>query len=145
MSKEKERADLGFGAALDEVDASEWMEVPKPPKEPGIDTEIVKKVAERSGFQSRGGGRAPGPKKRKVVPRMQKNFRPKIENCDKFDFLANLKITGKEGPELIDEALELLFEKYEGDMEFFEVLKRRREGAEDPKPGRPLSQVGVSR
>jgi hypothetical protein len=57
---------------------------------------------------------------------MQKNFRPQIENCEKFDFLASSRITGKEGPELIDEALELLFQKYERDMEFFEALKQRR-------------------
>jgi hypothetical protein len=125
MSEERKRADLGFGSTFDEVDASDWVGAPRPRKERGVDTEIVKEVAAKSGFQSRGGGSSPAPKKR-VIARMQKNFRPKVENCEKFDFLAALKVTGKEGPELIDEALEMLFKKYKADMEFFEALKQRR-------------------
>lgn len=130
MSEEKRRADLGFGVAFEEVEASEWEAPPRPQRETNIDSEIVKAVAERSGFQSRAHGWRPEPKKRRGTARMQKNFRPRIENCEKFEFLASSKLTGKEGPELIDEALELLFKRYEGDMEFLEALKQRR--AESP-------------
>ena len=91
-----------------------------------IDKEAVKAVAEKSGFQSREATKKPAPKKKKVIARMQKNFRPNIENCEKFDFLASSMITSKEGPELIDEALELLFKKYKEDMKFFEDLKQRK-------------------
>lgn len=126
MTKEKGRADLGFDVAFDEVDASEWRIGSTPQRDVGFDAEMVKEVAEQSGFQSREARGARSAKKRKVVARMQKNFRPKVENCDKFDFLANLGITGKEGPELVDEALELLFKKYQSDLEFYDEFRRRK-------------------
>lgn len=88
----KKRANLGFGSALDDLDADAWS-TPTPPPVP-VPEEKLRAVAEASGFQSREVKPERAPPKPKTPPRarrvrrtgrsFQLNMKIREEDRDRF-------------------------------------------------------------
>ena len=71
--------------------------------------------AERAAYLHDSGQKVNNPSARKMPPRSLKGFRIRQDYQQRYDVLAaTVKHTqGKKGPELIEEALEMLFQKYD--------------------------------
>ncbi|MBS0155149.1 MAG: hypothetical protein JSS38_11175 [Nitrospira sp.] len=58
----KQRTEIGFGTSFEEIDPTEWKREPKPVDEkPKPPREEIRKVAQKSGFNSREAAPAPKP------------------------------------------------------------------------------------
>ena len=117
--KEKEKADLGFGAAVDDFNPDEWA----PKKKTANDRpskEVTEKVAASSGFVSRepkkraapksGAGEGELVRRRRTGRNVQFNMRTTQDAIDRFVAIADRQ--GWVLGETLEEAVELLEAKY---------------------------------